>query len=113
MTIADCAEAGPARANAATDAAAKINLRMFPPAFLLRSALARCSGRCMPAAPIQRSRLECHCPLAGSVFSDFVAVQNATFCPLHHRHSGAMRKHRTTVRDCAPENLEIPGSRFA
>src|SRR5829696_5840949 len=26
-----------------------------------------------------------------------------TYC-----HSRAMRKHRTTVRNCAPENLEIP-----
>jgi hypothetical protein len=32
MTIGSSANAGPARANAATDAAAKINLRMFPPA---------------------------------------------------------------------------------
>jgi hypothetical protein len=32
MMIGDCAEAGPARTNAATDAAAKINLCMFPPA---------------------------------------------------------------------------------
>ena len=28
----------------------------------------------------------------------------------YSRHSGAMRKHRTMVRNCAPENLEIPGS---
>src|SRR5437588_12747426 len=31
MTIGDCAGAGPATANAATNAAAKISLRMFPP----------------------------------------------------------------------------------
>ena len=31
MTIGACADAGPISANAATDAAAKINLRMFPP----------------------------------------------------------------------------------
>jgi hypothetical protein len=31
MMIGDCAKAGPASANAATDAAAKISLRMYPP----------------------------------------------------------------------------------
>ena len=29
------------------------------------------------------------------------------------RHSGAMREHRTLVCCCTPENLEVPGSRFA
>ncbi len=29
---------------------------------------------------------------------------------LRRHHSGAMRKHRTVVRNCAPENLEIAGS---
>jgi hypothetical protein len=33
ITIGACAAAGPARANAATDAAAKISLRMFPPRY--------------------------------------------------------------------------------
>jgi hypothetical protein len=68
MMIGDCAAAGltrvgPARANATTDAAASINLRMFPPAYFFRSAR---SEACMPAAPIQRSRTDCHCPLAGA-----------------------------------------------
>jgi len=37
---------------------------------------------------------------------------------IFRRHSGAMRQHRTMVRNCAPEHLDvinlwIPGSRFA
>jgi hypothetical protein len=32
MTIGACADAGPAKTNAAIDAAAQTNLRMFPPA---------------------------------------------------------------------------------
>ena len=32
VRLGDCATAGPVNANAATDAAAKINLRMYPPA---------------------------------------------------------------------------------
>jgi hypothetical protein len=40
--IGDCADAGPARANAAIDAAANINLRMFPPARFLQSAEQPC-----------------------------------------------------------------------
>jgi hypothetical protein len=37
MTIGDCADAGPATAKAATDAAAKISLRMCPPLEFLQS----------------------------------------------------------------------------
>src|SRR4030095_10828752 len=83
MTIGDCAEAGPTRASAATDAAAKINLRIYPPALFLAERAGRCSGRCMPAASIQRSRPKGHCPLAGATLAILAAAQNATFCPLH------------------------------
>jgi hypothetical protein len=36
MTIGLSAAAGPTKASAATDAAANINLRMFPPAYLAK-----------------------------------------------------------------------------
>ncbi len=53
MMIGDCADAGPARANAATDAAASINLRMFPPAFFVERALAP-----LRTLPVSRTNTE-------------------------------------------------------
>ncbi len=50
ITIGDSAAAGPTEVNAAIDAAAKINLRMFPPLF--PGAANAGSEACMPDAPI-------------------------------------------------------------
>src|SRR5437764_9025552 len=54
--------------------------------FLPRIFLEALSGSeaCMPVAPIQRSGLNCHCPLAGSILMALLRCKkNATFCPRH------------------------------
>jgi hypothetical protein len=79
MTIGACAEAGPTKVKAATDAAASISLRMFPPASFFAEREQPGPEACMPAAPLQRSRPECHCPLAGANSIDFAALQNGAF----------------------------------
>jgi hypothetical protein len=72
--------AGPTKVKAAIDAAASISLRMFPPASFFAEREQPGPEARMPAAPLQRSRPECHCPLAGANSIDFAALQNGTVC---------------------------------
>src|SRR5262249_30161574 len=73
MTIGEsAAEAGPTRASAAIDAAAMMNLRMFPPAHWGTRA-PRAAPVFKPAAPIQRRGAERQCPFSRGYF----------FCLLH------------------------------
>ncbi|HVR56345.1 MAG TPA: hypothetical protein VMT72_05900, partial [Pseudolabrys sp.] len=79
ITIGDCAAAGPARVSAAIDAAASINLRMFPPVIsservdAFRSLHARCTITDKPT--------ELPLPVRRVCADGFAALQNATFGP--------------------------------
>src|SRR3979411_202954 len=68
--IGDCADAGPARANAATDAAARINLCMFPPARLCEARQRRGRDALFKAHQYREADRNAIAPLAG-LFCEF------------------------------------------
>src|SRR4051812_22162142 len=76
MTIGDCADAGPTRARAATDAAAKISLRMLPPIALFGSA-PRAAPMVVCQGSITEKRRELPLPLSRGAAGSYAATQNA------------------------------------
>ena len=66
MTIGDCAEAGPAKASAATDAAARINFACFLPDFWERANCAAPMLACL-RHQYREAGMQGYCPLAGAL----------------------------------------------
>src|SRR5256885_5424855 len=118
MTIGVCAAAGPTRVHAAIDAAANINLRMFPPAYFVEraqiapklvcqphqyreadgNAIAPLAGAILRALLQRKMRHPVHPDAAGRFRGQSLARRRRTLCPA----SGA-RSNRGWLTGNSPE----------